>query len=678
MNEQTGYPLPSGEFFKKAIFTLVFVLFLNLFFFRPFGPAAFALFSIGTFWFGLFAFYQYSFTQKFLIPNSGLFLALLFSSFLIVSRANGFISFLQSSVIVGILTLFLYILSARIPFVRSILELLFIPLNLIAAYFKSLLKVLPRHFPVFFNPSNATAKQKYITSTIIGFGIGIPIVVILIMLLSQADPIYSAFIDNLFKAEFLQRLFWRVVLSAIFFVFFLAASCMQRKKEFYSPIRFLSNYSLMHEMTIVMILVGIVLGSFLIIQWPYVFADVAYETHLSQFGVATYSEYVRRGFSELLFISFFLYAIIWLGLVFLRNKKEGQFSILKFVQLFVLGEFLIFISSIFRRILLYQQYHGWSLIRIYGGFFLIWVSGITVFLIARHFWHKKFVIAEVVFSAALILILGFFNAEEFIVQDYPPTVNNRVDYTYLARMSPDGYAGWQQAFNYADAVLLQKGLEQEEIIGKDDRGQVRYAGLVTKKLTQHYYTLLLEYGSDEEIKAYYKDLLRFQIQQLQETVKWLERERQHTIEVLISKGMDANRPIQEDYDIEFEKGRIRKTQDLLEKIDKKYKSGADVVAHISIYSNFSYEDLTSMTFYDIHDYDRNKTTSPKDVLSILYEWNYSKQQAYLKMKADIPYQKLFALQKKYFELQNKIHNQPEDQRDTNNDISFDAPFLEPL
>jgi len=98
------------------------------------------------------------------------------------------------------------------------------------------------------------------------------------------------------------------------------------------------------EVTVVMVITTIVLGSFLIVQWPYVFVTVAYETDLSLFGVATYSEYVRRGFIELLMATIWVYGLVWLGLIAMRNKaKSLSHSVLNKVQLVVLAQLALLI-----------------------------------------------------------------------------------------------------------------------------------------------------------------------------------------------------------------------------------------------------------------------------------------------------------------------------------------------
>lgn len=90
------------------------------------------------------------------------------------------------------------------------------------------------------------------------------------------------------------------------------------------------------EIAVLLGLVTVVLGSFLIVEFPYVFANVA-ETSLSKFGVATYSEYVKRGFFEFLLVSVIVYGVLWAGLGALRAVSSQQITVRKI---------LIFLQSI--------------------------------------------------------------------------------------------------------------------------------------------------------------------------------------------------------------------------------------------------------------------------------------------------------------------------------------------
>lgn len=679
MNKQPASLLHTRVFIKKALLAISLVLFFNLFFFHVAGTVSFALESLGLFLFVAGAFYS----RKIVFSMFGTFVFLLFSCFVILSRANSFTSFIEEVFIGTTLLFFTYIASNHIPFVRSLLELILSPLNCLFSYIKSLAytstRVIPHQIKTFLRVQNE--KQKIVVQIFVGLCIGLPLVVLLVSMFAQADPIYSSFVNKLFQPWIVERIVWHVIYSVLLFVFLLPIGLITQRKAFTSPLSFLSRYSLVHEMTIVMSLIVLALASFLIIQWPYIFAQVPFETHLSQFGVATYSEYVRKGFGELLKIALFLYGVIWLGLIFLRNKKQGQKTILPVIQTIVLAEFLVFNVSVFRRIWLYQAYHGWSLIRIYGGFLLLWITGITLFLAARHFWHKKYVVVEALFTGVLIVSFGLLNVEQFIAQTHPPTVNNRIDYTYLARMSPDGYTGWKQAFDYEDRLLLHSNLDEKKTLEKDDRREIAYAGIIIRQLTRNYQTLLLEYGADEEIKAYYKSILLFQKKAQVATIDALIHSRIKSIEALRRIGVDY-KSVQEDYDIRNSEQNIQSIEKLLTKIDKKDVNLTEIENRVPLPSQ-AYTSSTTrpvMSFFIVYDTSYNPKTPrlEKDRLSFLYQWNYSRQQAYRNMKQDMPYQKLFELQKKYFELNEKIYNQPEGQRDYDFDISFDTPFLDPL
>ncbi|OGG18974.1 hypothetical protein A2721_02435 [Candidatus Gottesmanbacteria bacterium RIFCSPHIGHO2_01_FULL_47_48] len=160
----------------------------------------------------------------------------------------------------------------------------------------------------------------------------------------------------------------------------------------------------------------------------------------------------------------------------------------------------MFILSIFRRIYLYQQFHGWSLARIYGGIFLLWVLGMVGILVWRHFLRlrsgqvqkKSLLLAEVLLTLGIIIFVGLFNAENFIVSTHPPTVNKRVDYVYLSRMSTDGYEGWKRAYAHAKMVLDSRS--DRNFFDSEERREIAYAGMVIQNLLVNSYELAADYG----------------------------------------------------------------------------------------------------------------------------------------------------------------------------------------
>jgi len=169
----------------------------------------------------------------------------------------------------------------------------------------------------------------------------------------------------------------------------------------------------------------------------------------------------------------------------------------------------VFVLSIFRRVWLYQSYHGLTLARLYGLALLILLVGLMVTMALRYSYrHIKWVKVE----AAWILVILFgtvvLNMESLVVK-VPPTVNNRVDYVYLSRLSGDGYEGWKQAYDHTDKVLREIAEAKLPGIGVDQRREVLYGGLVLNNVTRNYDSLIWRYGTDEEIKNYLRQILDF-------------------------------------------------------------------------------------------------------------------------------------------------------------------------
>ena|SRR3989344_3597694 len=71
-------------------------------------------------------------------------------------------------------------------------------------------------------------------------------------------------------------------------------------------------------------------------------------------------------------------------------------------------------------------------------------------------------------------------------------------------MSTDGAEGWKKAFEYAKSTIVENSRKQG-IIGREDRREIAYAGMVIKNLLIHYNQLNYKYGPLSKKKAVYLD-----------------------------------------------------------------------------------------------------------------------------------------------------------------------------
>jgi hypothetical protein len=660
---------------RKLGAIILFILFLNLFFFHSFGTLGFALAGIGC---TIFLFSMLWNRESAFVVHLPFLVGSVLLGGLLVHRTSMPVVVLLGCVLLGIQFLYVYIGSRNKLFVSGLLEVLMIPLLLFRDYIFSCLPLIVSVFKgeLFVRPfhhERVRTAWPLVRSVLTGGIIAVPVIAILTSMLMGADPVFSSYVthigDWIFKLipqNLSQELIARLVISAVLFVG-LFPLIVWKSFAFRSPLVWLRGISFAREWSIVMGLVAFVLGAFILIQWPYIFASVVHETDLARFGVATYSEYVQKGFGELLRAVVFVYLLVWAGLVLVRHANAGTARSLRVVQGVVLGEFSIFILSIFRRIWLYQAYHGWSLVRIYGGILLIWLTGITLTLALRHFSSKRWVITEIVFTLLVIVSVGLFNAEDFLVTSQPPTVNKRVDYVYLSRLSADGYRGWKMSYQYAKDVMELK-MTKNAYLTADDRREIAYAGMVTHALTEQYVSLL-RYATPDEQRHFYRQFLQARIEVLGELR-----------EPFLKKDDYASPPMS-DLDIQR-----KLTADQFAKIDLSEDSYKQMHFYISSWPyGFSFymnrgdmlsafgtlNDPTIMTPW-------GKAETKRGPLDDLFEWNGREAQTYKQMQIDIPFVEIFTMQNNFLLLAERIANQPKNEQSLDIDISTESPFLSVL
>lgn len=313
-----------------------------------------------------------------------------------------------------------------------------------------------------------------------GLVLTIPVIFVLFILLSSADPIFSKTVSNFFTFSFPQFPAWifnRVVFSVIFLFITVPTAWLTISEKFHSPFQRNNFHHLQVEAMILSGSVAFLLVCFLLIQFRYLFTTVN-ETELHQFGVQTYSEYVRKGFGELLLVSFIVYIVAGLGMVVHRVANDARKQkLLRFINVALLIETLVFIFSVMRRVWLYQESHGLSRSRAYGMIFLVLMFLFTVVLILRHYHQYKirWYLIEAASVMGVILFIFVLNADKTIATQDQPTVNGEVDYGYIARLSPDGVDGWLEGYQQTRQFMLNPDFVNRKTFSNDEARHIIYA-----------------------------------------------------------------------------------------------------------------------------------------------------------------------------------------------------------
>lgn len=371
----------------------------------------------------------------------------------------------------------IYLLALTHSSFGAISEVVAVPFVIAFNWYKSVLTSLQNIWLTLTikNTPKMRIKNTTAITVILGVIITIPVILVLVGLLSSADPIFSKLISNLFSLEWFRVENWVIirtialVLTAIIVLPFFS---FKIKERFVSRLGANSNLGKLPGVAYILSLsVLTVISLFLVIQFKYLFANVA-ETELIQFGVQTYSEYVRRGFSELLLVSVVIYLVSGFSFVVYRSAKQA--SALQLINFLLLSEAAIFVLSIFRRIYLYQSLHGFTRVRIYGGAFLILMIVLTAILALRHLKPKaQWYIYELLATFAFVFIITGISVDTLITNYSPPTVNGEVDYVYISRLSADAADGWLAAYSHTKDEVDKIAAKPEYT--NDDKRKIIYA-----------------------------------------------------------------------------------------------------------------------------------------------------------------------------------------------------------
>lgn len=693
---------------SKHLFALLcFVTFINIFFFRSIGSFGFQLFFIGA-WTFLVVFGAIKGLleeRKTFVVASGATLFLF--TLLTLLKANIVILSLIHLASFFVVLFTLYVFISIQPHMLALMEIMSVPLLVLKNYLGSVLKLLDGKIKVT-SPTESVHSQtknhdvfwQKIRPIVVGLLIGAPITFLLMALFAKADPVFESVIRSIVGQKFLENMLWRAVLSVIVFSIGLPILIMKRTQSFNNPINRVHKWGLITEYSIVMSLIAATIGLFVIIQWKYIFIPPVSGVNLVQFGVKTYSEYVNRGFNELLMATLFIFGLIWFGLILMRTKPDKDVLVLKSLQFTVLLEFVIVILSVLRRIWLYQHYHGMSLIRFYGGYFVIFVLFLTCTLFLRHLFRFRFAMVELIGGIVAIAGLALFNIESYIAVHHPPTVNERTDYVYLSRLSSDGYEGWLKSYNWSKEVLSK---DYSGTITADQRREIAYAGITLEQIFSRYHELALSQGDSETIKNYYLTLHQESLKNIDESWKRLD-ELQPSIQVATDTG-----DVQSLKNLQYHRDQLSRLRTNVQTNIERLHEGNFAInpalikmkTPINIYlteskgkvqftnTDCSYWDLcTALSFY-------NETYIPDSFFMIVLQspteyknkkvpldglltWNPTQELVFQSTQKDIPLADLLSLQKRYFELYRKISQQPDSEKDYDADISLNTPFLTPL
>lgn len=479
---------------KTVLAALSFVVLYNIFFFHTgFGIGTGIFFLVLNLYFYFTRDREESNNFNFALLSS--LLSVLFA-FLYAFRSNSIVQSIDliTATFFSLAALYFYKFSGSFSF--KIPKFILTPLFVVENFVGSLLSLLKgKELP------SEELKKDSTSSLIKGLIIATPIFAVLLFLLTNADPIFGKLTQNL-----LSNIGERGIISIIVFIVMLGfglTKFFQKVSDQTQESHIAEGKS--HELAVICgSLVGL-FSVFIFVQFRYLFLGVS-EGELHQLGIAslTYSEYVRRGFFELLIASTIASGVVIYALRYLHKLKDKQKQLIQLLSAFLTVETGLLLLSAVKRVVLYADAHGLTRARIFGFIFLIWLALILVIFLTRIFkemgreWFFKTVLASTLLA---LLSINLFNVDGLIATKYRPTVNGEVDYYYITSLSADTMDAWKPALEDANRTITQ--LEGVEKLTPEDNRKLYWARASIDQLYSQVGLLISKYGTLNEIRNWY-------------------------------------------------------------------------------------------------------------------------------------------------------------------------------
>jgi hypothetical protein len=298
-------------------------------------------------------------------------------------------------------------------------------------------------------------KPSTVWPVIRGLLLALPVVVIMASLLASADPVFSkslADLTSIFKIKNLGELIFRAIyilaltyaLMGVFLHIFFASQD-DRLIGLDKPV--ISPFLGWVEAIIILASVDILFTFFVGIQFRYFFGG---QTNVNIEGY-TYSEYARRGFGELVLVAF-LSLLLFQGLSAITHRQQSDqrrwFSLL---GIGLVALVVVILVSAFQRLLLYEQYYGFSRLRIYPHVFMIWLGILLVATVILEVVQRQraFALAVCLALVGFGVTINLLNVDAFIARRNVEraALGWELDMPYLTSLSDDSTPAMFEMFN---------------------------------------------------------------------------------------------------------------------------------------------------------------------------------------------------------------------------------------
>lgn len=264
--------------------------------------------------------------------------------------------------------------------------------------------------------------------------LALPLLLLFGVLLGSGDAVFASFVSvdvNLDPADAIGHLIV-IAMATWVFLWLLRVACAQPP----APLPGVKARLGAIETTVVLGSVIALFGAFAVTQ---AIAVIGGDDYVQRTTGLTYAEYARSGFFQLLWVA----ALTVAALLLLRGVADVAAAPRRFAVLFglVCALTVLIVAVAVRRLALYSDVFGLTMLRLYSTLFAVWIGAVLVLLavrLARSWARAWFPAAAAGCGLALLLGLNVLNPEAFVATTNLQRVGTLgPDVSYLGGLSDD-------------------------------------------------------------------------------------------------------------------------------------------------------------------------------------------------------------------------------------------------
>ena len=288
--------------------------------------------------------------------------------------------------------------------------------------------------------SLSSSRHRQLSALLRGSLLAVPPLLVFGALFVAADAAFEGIVSRMLK-WFFNNIFSHIFLTGVFLwlcggilkQLFLTKQWFPSSKEEDAPVSIGTV-----ETSVLLGAIDLLFLSFVVIQIRYFFGGA---NLVETSATMTYSEYARRGFFELVFVSA-LVLLLLLGTHWFIRKAEGKsLKVFQALAGFLIALLFVIMVSAFQRMRLYQQEYGLTELRFYTTVFMGWLAILFVWFAVTVMRGKRnrFVAGAILAGMLTITALDLVNPDDWIVRINVArmTQGKTFDSSYSSSLSAD-------------------------------------------------------------------------------------------------------------------------------------------------------------------------------------------------------------------------------------------------